>query len=85
MRKCIVHGENMFSKRCQMFPTFEGSISAVSMPILASRYSFCGIFQALQDLRTFAPLRTEKIPNTQVRNQKFKFQFQASQQFHCND
>ena len=31
----------------------EGSLSALSKPIFASEYSFCSMFQALQDLRTF--------------------------------
>ena len=39
---------------------FEGSFSAVSKPIFASKYSYCSIVQALQELRTFAPLQTFK-------------------------
>ena len=35
--------------------TSEGSFSAVSTPIFATKYSFCSIFRDLQDLHSFAP------------------------------
>ena len=39
---------------------FGGPFSAVSTPILATKYSFCSIFRDLQDLHTFAPLQSQK-------------------------
>ena len=36
--------------------TLDGPVSAVSKPILVTKYSFCSIFQDLQKLYTFAPL-----------------------------
>ena len=41
--------------------TLEGSFSAVSTPIFASKYSLESIFRDLQYLHTFAPLRSQKI------------------------
>ena len=41
--------------------TLEGSFSAVSTPIFATKYSFCSIFRYLQDLQTFAPLRVQNL------------------------
>ena len=38
-----------------------GSFSAVSKRIFARKYAFDSIFQALQDLHTFAPLQSQKI------------------------
>ena len=38
----------------------DGSISAVSKPIFARKYSFCRVFRDLQDLHTFAPLQSKK-------------------------
>ena len=40
--------------------TLEGSFSAVSKPIFATKYSFCSYFRDLQDLQTFAPLQIQK-------------------------
>ena len=40
--------------------TLEGSFSSVSAPICASKHSFCSIFRDLQDLQSFAPLRSPK-------------------------
>ena len=37
----------------------DGSFSAVSKPIFASKYAFFSIFRALQDSQTFAPLHTQ--------------------------
>ena len=39
--------------------TLEGSFSAVSTPVFASKYSFFQVFRDLQDSQTFAPLRTQ--------------------------
>ena len=39
--------------------SFRGSLSAVSKPILASKYAFFSIFRDLQDLHTFAPLESQ--------------------------
>ena len=41
--------------------SLEGSFSAVSAPISASKYSFCSICRDLQDCHTFAPLETENL------------------------
>ena len=40
--------------------TLEGSVSAVSTATIATKGSFCSIFRALQDLHSFAPLKTQK-------------------------
>ena len=39
--------------------TLEGSFSAVSTPIFATKYTFCSIFRDLQDLHSFAPFFSE--------------------------
>ena len=39
--------------------TLRGSFSAVSMPIFASKYSLESSWRDLQDLHTFAPLRSQ--------------------------
>ena len=36
----------------------DGSFSAVSKPIFATKYSFCSIFRDLEEWHTFAPLQT---------------------------
>ena len=41
----------------------DGSISAVSKPIFARKYTFCRGFRDLQDLHTFAPLQSKKSAN----------------------
>ena len=41
--------------------TLEGSFSAVSTPIFASKSSFCSVFRNLQDCHTFAPLETQNL------------------------
>ena len=41
--------------------TLEGSFSAVSTPIFASKYSFCSVFRYLQDCHAFAPLETQNL------------------------
>ena len=43
-----------FHKICQIL---EGSFSALSKPIFASKYTFCRIVQALQELHIFAALQ----------------------------
>ena len=52
----------------QHFPEFcnflAGSFSAVSKPNFASEYAFRSIFQSLQDLHTFAPLKTKILEKT---------------------
>ena len=40
--------------------TLEGSFSAVSTPNFATKASFFSIFRDLQDLQSFAPLRSPK-------------------------
>ena len=44
----------------QVGQTLEGSFSAVSTPIFASKYAFFSIFRDVQDSYTFAPLRHSK-------------------------
>ena len=44
---------------CLLRQTLESSFSAVSTPIFATKYSFCRVFQDLQDLQSFAPLRSQ--------------------------
>ena len=39
--------------------TLEGSFSAVSTPIFATKYSFCSVFRDLQDFQSFAPIVIE--------------------------
>ena len=41
----------------------DGSFSAVSKPIFATKYSFCSIFRDLQDSQTFAPLQIQNLQN----------------------
>ena len=47
------------SKFQQNSQTLEGSFSSVSTPIFASKYSFFSISRDLQDLQSFAPLRSQ--------------------------
>ena len=42
------------------------SFSAISAPIFASKYAFDSIFQALQDLHTFAPLQSQNFSKKSV-------------------
>ena len=46
--------------------TLQGSFSAVSKRNFASKYAFDSIFQPLQDLHTFAPLRSQNFSITSV-------------------
>ena len=39
----------------------DGSFSAVSTATIATKGSFCRVFEDLQDLQTFAPLRFQKL------------------------
>ena len=39
--------------------TLEGSFSAVSTATIATKQSFCRVFRDLQDLQSFAPLRSQ--------------------------
>ena len=43
-----------------------GSFSAVSKRIFARKYAFDSIFQALQDLHTFAPLQSQNFSKQSV-------------------
>ena len=43
--------------------TLEGSFSAVSTPIFATKASFFSIFRELHDLHTFAPLQSQNFQN----------------------
>ena len=47
-----------FSKFCKFLA---GSFSAVSKRNFARKYAFDSIFQALQDVHTFAPLQTQHV------------------------
>ena len=59
--------ENEPAKSLQNFANFElfffqflaGSFSAVSKRIFARKYAYDSMFQALQDLHTFAPLQSQ--------------------------
>ena len=46
----------------------EGSFSASSKPIFATKYKFCSIFRDLQDSKTFAPLRPRIFGKISPRN-----------------
>ena len=64
MRKCRI-----FAKFCKFLA---GSFSAVSKRNFARKYVFDSIFQALQDLHTFAPRRTQHfIKKIGLKNQQF--------------
>ena len=45
----------------QNYQTLQGSFSSVSKPIFATKYAFFSILRDLQDLHTFAPLRTQNL------------------------
>ena len=57
-------------KTSKVFHTFcnslAGSFSAVSKRNFATKYAFDSIFQALQDLHTFAPLQSQKFSKKSV-------------------
>ena len=44
--------------------TLRGSFSAVWTATIATKYSFCWIFRDLQDLQSFAPLRSQNFKKT---------------------
>ena len=52
-----------FAKFCKFLA---GSFSAVSKRIFARKYAFDSIFQALQDLHTFAPLQSQNFSKKSV-------------------
>ena len=56
---------NILPKFCDEFCNFckflAGSFSAVSKQNFARKYAFDSIFQALQDLHTFAPLQSQNL------------------------
>ena len=52
-----------FAKFCKFLA---GSFSAVSKRNFARKYAFDSIFQALQDLHTFAPLQSQNFSKTSV-------------------
>ena len=61
LRKCSFFFRK-FANFCLICKISEGSFSAVSKLMIASKHSCCSIFQALEDLRTFptpAPLQTQ--------------------------
>ena len=53
--------KSSFWKRLTIPQISEGSFSAVSTPIFATRYSFFSIFRDLQDYHSFAPLRYQNL------------------------
>ena len=66
-RKCISR------KFCKFLA---GSFSAVSKRIFARKYAFDSIFQALQDLHTFAPLQSQNFrKKIGLKNQQFSCKF----------
>ena len=59
-----------FAKFCKFL---EASFSAVSKRKFARKYAFDSIFQALQDVHTFAPLQTQHFRNESVyKTKKFR-------------
>ena len=52
----------------KFFKFLAGSFSAVSKRIFARKYAFDSIFQALQDLHTFAPLQSQIFSKSQFEN-----------------
>ena len=54
------------------YQTLEGSFSAVWTATIATKYSFCRVFRDLQDLQSFAPLRSQNF-NKNSSNVFFKF------------
>ena len=63
----ILDFENGFRIRPK-FQNIKGSLSASSKPIFAIKYSFCSIFRDLQELYTFAPLRSQNFSKKRVQN-----------------
>ena len=61
--------------------TLEGSFSAVSTPIFASKYSFCSVFRDLQDCHTFAPLEAQNLRKFLSNFFIFLLKFQQKSQF----
>ena len=61
-RKCIFR-KCIFRKFCKFLA---GSFSAVSKRNFARKYAFDSIFQALQDLHTFAPLQSQNFRKKSV-------------------
>ena len=63
-------GDLGFGKFCKFFAKFckflAGSFSAVSKQNFARKYAFDSIFQALQDVHTFAPLRSQNFSKKSV-------------------
>ena len=54
------HGWEYLGDLCtESGQTLQGSFSAVSTPIFATKYSFFSIFRDLRDLQSFAPLRSQ--------------------------
>jgi len=67
-------------KFCKCLPNFGGIVpGCVSKPLFPSKYAFCRISQALQDLQTFAPLQTKIKQKHQLKNKRFlrNFKFQV--------
>ena len=58
MKSSIPNFSQIFQPNHQ---TLEGSFSAVSTPIFASKASFCSVFRNLQDCHTFAPLEAQNL------------------------
>ena len=61
---------SIFRKFAKLWQMLESSFSAASKPIVASKNSFCSIFQDLQELRTFAPLQILKDGKTGLKIQQ---------------
>ena len=61
--------------------TLEGSFSAVSTPIFASKYSFCSVFRNLQDCHTFAPLEAQNLCKFLSNFFTFLLKFQQKSRF----
>ena len=64
--------------------TSEGSFSAVSTPIFASKFSFCSVFRNLQDCHTFAPLEAQNLRKFSSNIFIFLLKFQQKSRFFSN-
>ena len=58
-----------------MIATLDGSFSAVSAPIFASKQSFFSIFQDLQDFHNSSPLESQNFANFRQKFRDFEEHF----------
>ena len=65
-RRCSSQSEPVLEKLARLCKFLVGSFSAVSNRIFARNYAFDSIFQALQDLHTFASLQSQNFTKQSV-------------------